>query len=127
LRNLRRTFEAQLALVRDKMNAVKQGSLSHKEQCRLMIEADQIMSQLSQKLLSDLIDRDLKSEMGRVVRAITKKLDAMRGAHFEAAALGMFSKGRKEAIELVFALIYECTTDSSKAKRLIDDILIRLA
>jgi hypothetical protein len=127
LRNFKRNFEAQVSRIKEKTEAILQGSLSFRFQNNLLRESDNILFRLSESLSSDLVVPELRAELQSVLDKLATNLNLIRDVHQEANELRNIPKVKRETMEMIFGLIYECSTEKSKAKKLIDDIIRQLS
>ncbi|HEV2395801.1 MAG TPA: ATP-binding protein [Candidatus Sulfotelmatobacter sp.] len=124
-RNWLRQFELQKAGVIERVQIIRQGSVTPTERKRL--ETD-IASALH--TMGKVADKAALSEARPLLRRDIKKLEqrlaALKGRTFGAKPLAALPPSQRRASERIFSLIYECSPNRIVAKSLVDKILSKL-
>jgi hypothetical protein len=125
-RNWLRHVERQQDQVHRDLEIVKQGSLGAPER-------RQIASQQIQQTL-DLIDKALAKDALKsdahtllpVLAKLRRDFARVRSTSYSAKVLGRLAPVQRKAYEQAFALVYECSSDKTHAKLLVDRMLAHL-
>ncbi|MYH30905.1 MAG: molecular chaperone Hsp90 [Acidobacteria bacterium] len=122
-----REFESQAQAAAELIGVLSQGSVDQLKQRELALSAEKALLQMmkiaGRKLLNDgLIERQKKIEVLR------RELSAVTNEHATVTSpLARLPDGERKSYEHVFRLVYECSTNRSAAKALVDRILLRIA
>lgn len=126
-RKWEREFEIQAQAAAELIAVLSQGSVDQPKQRELALSAEKALLQMTKiagrKLLHDgLIERQKK------IDALREALSAVTDEHAAMTSpLAHLPEGERKSYEHVFRLVYECSTNRSAAKALVDRILLRIA
>jgi Histidine kinase-, DNA gyrase B-, and HSP90-like ATPase len=125
-RNWIRKFELHKAAAREKVTIVRQGSTGFKHRLRLLNEVKQALLEMekiaSKEMLRAEAPRVLNPSIRRLRGTLLKNIQSRR----KATAFARLPAAKKRAYEQVLSLVYECSSNQTTAKRLVDRILARL-
>jgi molecular chaperone HtpG len=127
-RNWLRQFERQRDQVRHDLEIVKQGALTSLQRQVLLTQIHQVLDLMSKALLKDFLKEDAPAmeEMLSKLRRDFLKIKTS-GQDAQAKALSGLAPVQRRAYQQVFSLLYECSSDKTGAKLLVDRMLVRIA
>ena len=123
-----REFELLRYTVAEKIDILKQGTLGTSDRSAVALTVEQSLLQMDKitevELLRDDDNTDLKTTTkqlrGQLSRAMGDKAD-------DASPLSRLPPDKRTMYEHLFGLIYDCSTNRSAAKALVDRILLKIA
>jgi molecular chaperone HtpG len=125
-RNRSREFEMLIELTRDNIGIVRQGSLGRNERSRLVREVQAAIANLEKMSESGLIEADV-AEPAKEIAKLKRELAKAADLEPSTGPLARLPSHQRRAYEQVFALIYECSTNRSTAKVLVERIMARIS
>lgn len=126
-RKWEREFESQAQAAAELIGILSQGSVDQLKQRELALSTEKALLQMmkiaGRKLLHDgLVERQKK------IDTLREDLSAVTNEHVTVASpLARLPEGERKLYEHLFRLVYECSTNRSAAKALVDRILLRIA
>jgi hypothetical protein len=123
-RNWLRQFEQQRATIREKTAVIEQGVLRTRERSNVERAA-----RVALDTMAKIADRDGLDVDGKLKQAVTadeRKLNKILGAPQSTLSLDRLPPGKRKMYEHLFSLVYECSSNRSAAKALIDRILMKI-
>jgi len=126
-RNWLRQVERQQDQVRRDLEIVKQGSLSAPERKLIATQIQQTLDSMEKALAKEVLKVDAPVVLPKLAK-LRREFEKVRSTNYRAKALaGIVSTIQRNAYEQAFALVYECSTDKSHAKLLVDKMLVHLS
>jgi len=125
-RNWLRQFERQQDQIKRDMEIMKQGSVSGPERQVFAYQIQQTLDAMERALDKDALKLDAPS-LVPVLAKLRRDFAKVSVTNYRAKVLGTLAPVQRRAYEQAFALLYECSTDKSSAKLLVDRMLVRLA
>jgi hypothetical protein len=125
-RNWLRQFERQQDQIKRDLEIMKQGSVSAPERQVFAFQIQQSLDSMEKALGKDALKLDapaLLPVLGKLRRYFAK----VSSTNYRAKVLTNLAPVQRRAYEQAFALLYECSTDKSSAKLLVDRMLAQLA
>jgi hypothetical protein len=124
-RNWLRQFELQKSGVLERVQIIRQGSVTATERKRLETDIGSAL-----QTMGKIADKAALSEARPLLRRDLKKLEyrltTLKGRTFGAKPLAALPPSQRRASERIFSLIYECSPNRVVAKSLVDKILSKL-
>ncbi len=122
-----RDFELQEGAVRERAGILKQGAVGRADRQRLVEEIREALKTLEQivnrGLLPLEVAMDLKKRLDKLEREVARVLQSPAAPR----ALASLPGPQRRAYQHIIGLIYECSTNKTAAKLLVDKILTRLS
>lgn len=126
LRNLLRDFQRREAVAREKLQAIKQGSLGSADRRKMLNAVEELINGMRRLAARELLTAELKVSLKETITTIEKELTRARRYDRPAKALAQLPVGKRRTYEQVFALIYECSNSHASAHVLVERILGKL-
>jgi histidine kinase/DNA gyrase B/HSP90-like ATPase len=127
VRNVVRDFQRREVVVKEKLKAIRQGSIGLKAHRKLLREVEQNMTTMRQATTRELLGEDAKKSMLSAIQSLEKEIKHTSGGRRLAKPLKTMPAARRRAYEQVFALIYECSNNQTNAHLLVERILSKLS
>ncbi len=122
-----REFELHQEGVTESLKILSQGSLGPVKRKRLALSVEQQLLQLEKIADKELLADDRPAELKKAAHALRVKLGrAMKEKASEGSPLDRLPRQKREMYEHMFELIYECSSNRTAAKALIDRILLKI-
>jgi molecular chaperone HtpG len=121
-----REFELAVTEAVERMAVIEQGALSLGAQAAEMGRVSQAIVRMQKVVEAEAVEPDLREEMRSKIVSIEAELDRVCGGA-AIDPLDMVAEDNRDAYRQVFNLIYECSSNRSAAKSLVDKIIQRLA
>jgi hypothetical protein len=125
-RNWLRQFERQRDQVKHDLQIMKQGSLSLPERNVFAGRVEQVFQDMDKALTKEPLKLEAPT-LRRVLTKLRRDFEKVNSTKHRAKVLASLSPQNRKAHERVFALLYECCSDRTATKVLIDRMLARLA
>jgi Histidine kinase-, DNA gyrase B-, and HSP90-like ATPase len=125
-RNWLRQFERQRDQVKRDLEIMKQGSLSAPERNVFATQIEQVLHNMEAALTKAVLKPEA-AVLSPVLTKLRRDLNRVNSTKHRAKALASLSPQQRRAYEQVFALVYECSSDKSGAKLMIDRMLASLS
>jgi len=125
-RNWLRQFELQKAGVLERVEIIRQGSVTRSQRKKLEIDialALQTMGMIANKVALAV---EAKASLRPDIKKLERRMVMLRGRQYGAKPLAALPAGERRASERIFSLIYECSPNRVVAKSLVDKILSKL-
>jgi molecular chaperone HtpG len=123
-RNLLRQFEFHHQTVREKIGILDQGALGPRERNQIERAARASLSTMEKIAEKDELDTD--GRLKSVILSDEKKLSKVLNNPKPDLSLNALPPAKRKMYEHLFSLVYECSTNRSAAKALIDRILLKI-
>jgi hypothetical protein len=126
-RNWLRQFEFQKAGVLERVEIIRQGSVTRIERKKLEIEialALQTMGKIADKAA---LAAESKAYLRPDIKKLDRKMATLQGRKYGAKPLAALPASERRASERIFSLVYECSPNRVVAKSLVDKILSKLS
>jgi hypothetical protein len=124
-RNWLRQFEIQKSGILERIQVIRQGTVTPTDRKRLEINIA-----LALQMMGKIADKAALSESRPLLKRDIKKLEhrlaTLKGRTFAAKPLAALPPSQRRASERIFSLIYECSPNRIVAKSLVDKILAKL-
>jgi molecular chaperone HtpG len=124
-RNWLRQFEHGQEQVRRDMAIIRQGSLTGPDRQVFIDQIQQVLHTMELALEKNALKLDTPV-LFPVLAKLRRELSKEESAKYHSRALASLSPVQRRAFERAFALVYECSSDRSNAKLLVDRMLARL-
>ena len=122
-----RDFEIHRDAVVEKIEVIKQGSLGSGDRSAVALTAEQSLLQMDKIVGVDLLQNDDIMELKAATKRLRSQLArAMGDKAEEMSPLSRLPPKKRAMYEHLFGLIYDCSTNRSAAKALIDRILLKV-
>ena len=125
-RNWLRQFERQQDQIKRDLEIMKQGSVSAPERQVFGFQIQQVLDSMEKALGKDALKFDAPALLP-VLTKLRRDFAKVSSTNYCAKVLTNLAPVQRRAYEQAFALLYECSTDKSNAKLLVDRMLARLA
>jgi len=125
-RNWLRQFEFQKAGVLERIEIIRQGSVTRIQRKKLEIDialALQTMGRIADKTALAL---EAKTSLRPDIKRLERRMVLLQGRKYGAKPLAVLPASERRASERIFSLIYECSPNRIVAKSLVDKILSKL-
>lgn len=116
-------FESRRDVLSGTIAILAQGALSKAEQRRLAAQAGQMLDQLRKQAARDLFPLHDGATLTEVIQCFGEAIENLRDYEASADPLELLPKSRQKAYRELFDLIYQCSTNRSAAKALVDRML----
>jgi len=122
-----REFELNRDTVREKIGVIEQGSLSESDRSAIALTAEQTLLQMAKISAVELLQDENSAELTATTEELRSRLTkAMDDKVEERSPLSRIAPEKRVMYEHLFALIYDCSTNRTAAKALIDRILLKI-
>ena len=122
-----REFELHRQNVDEKLGIIAQGSLGKTKRGAIASAVDQTILQMEKIASMELLVEDSPQKLRPVVKSLRGKLArAMKEKESQLSPLARLPANKRAMYEHLFTLVYECSTNRSAAKALIDRILQKI-
>jgi hypothetical protein len=125
-RNWLRQFERQQDQIKRDLEIMKQGSVSAPERQVFGFQIRQTLDSMEKALEKDALKLDAPALLP-ILTKLQRDFAKVSSTNYRAKVLTNLAPVQRRAYEQAFALLYECSTDKSGAKLLVDRMLVRLA
>ena len=125
-RNWLRQFERQQDQIKRDLEIMKQGSVSAPERQVFGFQIQQTLDSMEKALGKEALKLDAPALLPVLVK-LRRDFTKVGSTNYRAKVLSNLAPVQRRAYEQAFALLYECSTDKSSAKLLVDRMLVRLA
>ncbi|MBZ5631456.1 MAG: ATP-binding protein [Acidobacteriia bacterium] len=125
-RNALRQFESAGERVVQNTSIIRQGVIGPRERRRLETETQDNLKQMERVASHSSIGATEEAELSKRLRRILARWEKALGSESAHSALKGLRSAERRAVERVFALIYDCSSNRHGAKILIDRMLARL-
>jgi len=126
LRNTRKRIESAMNKTDQLIEIIDQGALSADAIERKKKEARGCLFEASSLLNAAEYDLDKRDSLDQQLAKQQSKLDEESSAPTEPSVVDKLSKSERNTVTKLFDLIYDCSSNQTNAKLLIDKILVRL-
>jgi hypothetical protein len=127
LRNLVQDFHRCETLVREKLQAIRQGGLGSTARQKQLHDIDELIIKMRKIMAHNLLHADVQKSLKRLVDKAEKKSVKMRMYDGIAKPLAQLSPNKRNAYQKIIALIYECSSNQANAHSLVERILRKLS
>jgi molecular chaperone HtpG len=125
-RNWLRQFELQKAGVLERVEIIRQGSVTPTQRKKLEIDIASALQTMTKIADKTALASEAKTFLRRDIKKLEHRLATLKGRKYEAKPLASLSASERRASEHIFSLIYECSPSRVVAKSLVDKILSKL-
>jgi hypothetical protein len=122
-RNWLRQFELQKAGVVERVEIIKQGSVTTIQRKKLEIDIALALQEMTKIADKAALAVDAKTSLGSDIKKLERRMAMLKGRTYGAKPLAALPAGERRASERIFSLIYECSPNRVVAKSLVDKIL----
>jgi molecular chaperone HtpG len=126
LRNLRQEFHRHETLVKDKLQAIRQGGLDAISRKKTLDEIDGLVIKMQRILFRNLLPDDVQKALKGTVDKVEKETGKIRKHVGTAEPLARLSPTKRNAYQKIIGLIYECSSNPASAHSLVERILGKL-
>lgn len=126
VRNVVRDFHRRESVVKEKLKAIRQGSIGLKGHRKLLGEIEQYIEAMRRATNREAVAVDMKDTMVSALQALEKEIKHVDRGRRVARPLEKMSAAKRRAYEQVFGLIYECSKSQANAHILVERILSKL-
>ena len=126
VRNVVRDFHRREAVVKEKLKAIRQGSIGLKGHRKVLDEVEQHITIMRRTTTREQLGTDGKNVLVSAIEALEKEIKHTTRRHMPAKPLKTMPAAKRRAYEQVFALIYECSNNQTNAHLLVERILSKL-
>ena len=122
-----REFELHRQSADEKLGVIAQGSLGKTKRAAMASAVDQVILQMEKIAGMELLIEDSPHKLRPVVKSLRGKYArTMKEKEAQLSPLARLSANKRTMYEHLFSLVYECSTNRSAAKALIDRILHKI-
>jgi molecular chaperone HtpG len=121
-----REFELNSKNVAEKLSIIAQGSLGRVERNNLALSAEQALLQMEKIAGMDLLSDDSERPKAEIATLRQSLKTSMGDRLEESSPLARLPAKKRLMYEHLFELVYECSTNRSAAKSLIDRIMLKI-
>jgi molecular chaperone HtpG len=125
-RNWLRQFDQHHAIAKERISALKQGAISAQYRSRFETEISDAVTVMEKLAGRSALEVEARAKLRPAIGRIRRSLESVRYSNNRAPALARLTPSRRRSFEAVICLIYECSSNASSAKRLVDKILAQL-
>lgn len=126
IRNYLRDFNRRETLIKDKVQAIRQGGLGMDDRQRQLQDIDELIKGMQKIISREFWEADVKQSLRDVIAELEKEFARLRRYKRTAKPLARFSQKERKTYEQVIALIYECSNNYASAHTLVEKILDKL-
>jgi hypothetical protein len=126
VRNVVRDFHRREAVVKEKLKAIRQGSIGLKGHRKVLTEVEQHLTMMRRTATREQLGADGKNTLVSAIQALEKEVKNTSRRHMPAKSLKTMPAAKRRAYEQVFAWIYECSNNQTNAHLLVERILNKL-
>ncbi len=126
VRNVVRDFHRREGVVKEKLKAIRQGSIGLKGHRRVLTEVEQHLTMMRRAANREQLGADGKNTLVSAIQALEKEVKNTSRRHMPAKSLKTMPAAKRRAYEQVFAWIYECSNNQTNAHLLVERILNKL-
>jgi uncharacterized sporulation protein YeaH/YhbH (DUF444 family) len=121
-----RQFDQHHAIAKERISALKQGAISAQYRSRFETEISDAVTVMEKLAGRSALEVEARAKLRPAIGRIRRSLESVRYSNNRAPALARLTPSRRRSFEAVICLIYECSSNASSAKRLVDKILAQL-
>lgn len=125
-RNWLRQFEFQKAGVLERVEIIRQGSVTPTQRKKLEIDIASALQTMGKIADKTALAAEAKTFLRPDIKKLEHRLVTLKGRKYGAKPLATLPAAERRASERIFSLIYECTPNRVVAKSLVDKILSKL-
>lgn len=126
IRNLLHDFYRRETLVKERLNAIRQGGFNSTDRQRHLQDAGEIINGMQRLISRDLLLPDVQKSLRDIICVIEKELSRLNRYNRTAKPLNRLPLNERQTYERVIALIYECSNSYASAHDLVDRIFDKL-
>lgn len=126
IRNHLRDFNRRETLIKDKIQAIRQGGLGIEDRQKQLQDIDELIKGMQKIVSRDFWAADVQQSLRDVIGALEKECARLRRYKRAAKPLARLSQKERQTYERVIALIYECSNNYAGAHTLVEKILDKL-
>jgi len=125
-RNWLRQFELQKAGVLERIEIIRQGSVTPPQRKKLEIDIALALHTMGKIADKTALATEVKTFLRRDIKKLEHRMVLLQGRKYGAKPLAALPASERRASERIFSLIYECSPSRVVAKSLVDKILSKL-
>lgn len=125
-RNWLRQFELQKAGVLERVEIIRQGSVTRNQRRKLEIDIASALQMMGRIADKTALTVEAKTYLKRDIKKLEQRVVTLKGRKYGAKPLSALPASERRASERIFSLIYECSPNRIVAKSLVDKILSKL-